>query len=169
MPDYTDSADLTSRFDIRSICQLVSDTGVPVQESALSADGKVIAALDDAEGEVAAMLLVGGRYNADDLAALTGTSLAYLKYIICNIAMLHLLGRRPTVNAKLYESLTKLRESHIKALQDGSAIFGGNVADEAAARPVVDGVSHQDHVNTNSIRIRKPRYFAVSPYPVGRQ
>jgi phage gp36-like protein len=169
MADYTTAADLTARFDARSIQQLVSDTGTPVLPSELTTDVKLIAALDDAEGEVTANLLVGGRYTTTELAALTGTALAYLKYIICNIAMLHLLGRRPAINAKLYEQLKELRETHLKALQDGHAIFGGNDEDADAGRTSVDGISYQDMVNNDSIRIRKPRYFATPSIPIGRR
>tara|TARA_R110002110_G_scaffold412840_2_gene639295 strand:+ start:2441 stop:2950 length:510 start_codon:yes stop_codon:yes gene_type:complete len=169
MSDYTDADDLTARFDTRSIQQLVSDTGTPVLPSDLTTDANLAAALDDAEGEVTAMLLVGGRYTVLELAALTGTALSYLKYIICNIAMLHLLGRRPSVNAKLYEQLKELRETHLKALQEGHAIFGGEDADVDAGRVSTDGISHQDMVNNDSIRIRKPRYFGVASLPIGRR
>ncbi|MCP4783364.1 MAG: DUF1320 domain-containing protein [Fuerstiella sp.] len=169
MSDYTGADDLTARFDTRSIQQLVSDTGTPVLPSDLATDANLAAALDDAEGEVVANLLVGGRYTTTELAALTGTALAYLKYIICSIAMLHLLSRRPAVNAKLYEQLKELRETHLKALQDGHAIFGGDDEDVDAGRVSTDGVSHQDMVNNDSIRIRKPRYFGNPSLPIGRR
>ena len=169
MADHVDSDDLNARFDARSIAQLASDTGTAIAITQFSTDVNVTAALDSAEGEILSALLVGGRYTADDLTALTGSHQAYLKDLICRVAMLLLLRRRPKVDAKLYEQLNKFWETNLKALQDGKAIFGGNQSDIDASRANVDGISYNDMVNINSIRTRKGRYFPVPDLPVGRQ
>lgn len=168
MASYVDSDDLTARYDSRTVAQLASDTNAPVALSNLGTDPNVSAAVDDAEGEVVAALLVGGRYASDDLSSLTGTAQAYLKRIICEIAMLRLLQRRPKLDPRLYEQLEKVRETHLKTLQDGKAIFGGNDADIEASRAVVDGISTSDMININSIRVRKERYFPRPELPRGR-
>jgi phage gp36-like protein len=168
MATYVSGSDLRERYDVRAISQLVSDTSSPIPVSSIDANTNVATALNDAEGEVLAALLAGGRYSTDDLDLLTGTALAYLQRIICDIAMLYLIQRRPKLDTALFERLTQIYETHLKRLQDGKAIFGGNSATEAAARPSVDGVSYNDLVKINSIAVRKPRFFPRPELPIGR-
>jgi phage gp36-like protein len=74
MPTYAAADDLIKRFDERDIQQLVVDDSSDSTTVDVSSNARVETALDDAEGEVIAALRKGGRYEAAQLAALTGTS-----------------------------------------------------------------------------------------------
>ena len=76
---YASVADLKKRFDVRTLGDLASDDGTQVASANLPADENVLAALDDASGEIDSAVLVARRYTTSDLTALTGNSLAYLK------------------------------------------------------------------------------------------
>lgn len=130
MPTYVSASDLTARFDERDIQQLVIDDSSDGATVDVTTNARVTAALDDAEGEVIAALRKGGRYEAEQLAALTGVDLAYLKRIICDIAMVHLLRRRPTFAPEVFKAYDDIRKGHIKDLQDGNSVI---TADEPAA------------------------------------
>lgn len=130
MPTYVATSDLTARFDVRDIQQLVLDDASDSTVVDVSDNPIVETALDDAEGEVISALRKGGRYNAARLAALTGADLSYLKRIVCDIAMVHLLRRRPTFNPEVLETQDKARKGYLKDLQDGSSVITG---DEPAA------------------------------------
>ena len=130
MPTYVSASDLTARFDERDIQQLVIDDSSDGATVDVTTNTRVTAALDDAEGEVIGALRKGGRYEAAQLAALTGVDLAYLKRIICDIAMVHLLRRRPTFSPEIFKTYDDIRKRHIKDLQDGNSII---TADEPAA------------------------------------
>lgn len=130
MPTYVSASDLTARFDERDIQQLVIDDSSDGATVDVTTNTRVTAALDDAEGEVIAALRKGGRYEAAELDALTGADLAYLKRIICDIAMVHLMRRRPTFSPEVYKAYDDIRKGHIKDLQDGNSVI---TADEPAA------------------------------------
>lgn len=142
MPQFVTAEDMIARFDERDLQQLVLDDGeqsdlVDVRDSI-----KLDTALDDAEGEVIAALRKAGRYDSAELAQLSGTDLSYFKRVICEIAMVHVLRRRPTFRPELLEAYTKIRESHIKEIQNGSSILSSNEpVDTAAGRVSVDGPS----------------------------
>lgn len=150
MPTYVSASDLTARFDERDIQQLVIDDSSSGDTVDVTTSTRVAAALDDAEGEVIGALRRGGRYAAAQLAALTGADLAYLKRIVCDIAMVHLLRRRPTFSPEVFAAYESIRKGHIKDLQDGNSVL---TADEPAA--VVAGaisnegpsVAEWDHMN----------------------
>lgn len=70
------------RCDQRTVAELVSDTGAPVDVASLGADANLAASLLDATGEVEAAAMHGGRYRPDDLAALTGAAQGRLQRLI---------------------------------------------------------------------------------------
>jgi len=89
---YATPTDLSARFDEAIIKDLASDTGDPVDN--ITTDTKVLAALDDASGRIESACTVSRLYSPDDLAGLTGNTLALLKRITCELAMAYLMGRR---------------------------------------------------------------------------
>jgi phage gp36-like protein len=123
MPTYCSASDLLARFDERDIQQLVIDDSSDSTTVDVTDNPRVDIALDDAEGEVISALRKGGRYEATQLAALTGVDLAYLKRIICEIAMVHLLRRRPTFASETLKFYEDIRKGHIKDLQDGNSVI----------------------------------------------
>ena len=98
MAAYAEPSDLVNRLELPTIQRLISDDGQDVPAEDLATDDKLLAALEDASGDVEAAMLVGKRYSVEDLEGLTGNSLATLKRITCTIALAYLLERRPTVH-----------------------------------------------------------------------
>lgn len=168
MAEYVSASDLILRFDERDIQQLVVDDLSDPSVVDVTSNTRVDAALDDAEGEVIAALRKAGRYNADELAALTGTDLAYLQRIICEIAMVHLLRRRPNMKPEVLEAYEKIRKNNIKDLQDGASIITADEpADEAASLASVDGPTITEWNNMNLWRDRS-NYFPARMERQGR-
>jgi phage gp36-like protein len=164
---FCDGSDLVARCDRRAIAELASDTDSSVDDVAITTDSNVLLAIEDAEGEVIANLLAGGRYTVTQLAELTGSQLAFLKRIICEIAMLHLYRRRPSWNADLLTAYEKLAEMYLKKLAKGDAIFGGDDGRLEAARPSVDGPTISQTRSLNYITDRSG-YFRRQILPDGR-
>lgn len=168
MPEIVSAADLTTRYDARSIAALASDTGTPIWTDDIANDMKVLTAIDDAEGNVFGYLMSNGRYTVEQLAALEGSRLAYLKRIICDMAMLHLLQRRPKVDEALFNQLRAVVDDHIKQIKNGESILQNDDRSLDSTRVSVDGVSYQDLAQKNSVRIRTQRYFGLPELPRGR-
>jgi hypothetical protein len=162
--------DLLARADRRDIAELAVDTDSPVDDVAISTSPNVIVALEDAEGEVIANLQAGGRYSVAQLSALEGTSLSFLKRMICELAMRHLYRRRPSWKPELLDAYEKLTAMYLKRLSKGDAIFGGDddIQDrQEAGRPSTDGPTLTDISQLNFITDRSG-YFRKRVLPNGR-
>jgi phage gp36-like protein len=95
MTAFATAADMTKRYDVRLLGDLVSDGGVRVGHPDILVDVNLQTAIEDAAGEIMTALLTGRRYSEADLHALTGNSLQFLKRINCVLALDNLYGRRP--------------------------------------------------------------------------
>lgn len=154
---YAEPADLIKRVRPETLRDLVSDGSVPVTEDELETDVNLLAALDDASGEMDAALRVGNRYTTAALAALTGNSLAYRKRICCDLAFANLLKRNGSY-AEAEEKGKSAKEA-LDALRKGLNIF--DIEDNAeAGLPESAGPSVQQIINANGIRERTPHYYA---------
>lgn len=91
---YASPDDMISRFDVRTLRDLSSDTGDRTDESDLETNAKILAALDSAAGKINAACLQGERYSVDDLAGLKSDSKAFLVDINCVVAWGHLWRRK---------------------------------------------------------------------------
>lgn len=134
-------SDLAKRFDVRDIQELVVDDNSDASIIDITTDAIVAEMLNDARGEVVAALRRSGRYNDEDLEALQDENAAYVKRIVCEIAMLHLLRRRPRFSPGLLEAYEKIRTGHLKDLQDGNSILSPSDEAEAAGRASTDAPS----------------------------
>lgn len=164
---FVTGEDLIARVDQREIAELAVDSESPVDSVAVSTHANVLLALEDAEGEVIANLQAGGRYTVAQLQALTGSSLSFLKRMICEIAMIHLYRRRPSWKPELLEAYEKIAEMYLKRLSKGEAIFGGDPERLEASRPSFDGPTLSDYKNLNLITDRSG-YFRNRVLPNGR-
>ena len=118
---YATGADLVLRFDARTLGDMIGD-GESVEEDDVPTHPVVTMALEDASGDIDMALKLGNRYSASDLANLTGTSLASLKRVTCEIALSHLLKRR-IGRAEEYEAQRKLAETTLERLRKGDIVF----------------------------------------------
>lgn len=123
MPSYATPQELVERFDLRTVGQLVTDDQQQLSHTAVVAHQNVLTALQDASGRVESALLHGGRYKVTDLTSLSDNSQNYLKLIVCTLAMVSLLRRRPGCFTELLSQLTAEAEEHIKQLKSGSEVF----------------------------------------------
>jgi len=158
MPEYVSASDLVARFDERDIQELVLDDNSDASVVDVSTNSRVETCLLDAEGEVVSALRRGGRYDADELAALTGSGQSYLKRIICEIGMLHLLRRRPMFRPEMLEAYEKVREGSLKAIQNGDSVISSAPEDTEAGLVHVDGPSVSEFNQANLWRDRS-NYF----------
>lgn len=140
MIDVTGS-DLSDRFDERDIRELVVDDGSNANVVDISTNSRITVALDDARGEVVAALRKSGRYTDADLEALGGVNASYLKRIVCEIAFLHLLRRRPNFSPQALEAYEKARAGYLKDLQDGNSILSDSDDSITSGRASTDGPS----------------------------
>lgn len=120
---YADSDDLIARYDVRTIREYASDEDARVTAGSLSTNDRVTAALLGASGEVEAAVTIGGRYIPDDLDDLTGSSLAFLKDLVCALAMGRLFLSRPDRKGEPPQSVKDAREMLV-ALSEGAMVFG---------------------------------------------
>ena len=160
---YAASTDLTARFDERVIADLASDSGEPVGD--LSSDATVEAALDDASGRIDAAVTVAQHYTPTQLAALTGTDLALLKRLTCELAMLFLMGRRQeSWLGNDYERLEKRVEDQLDRLRRGERLFGLE-ANRNAGLPTIDGPTTTQYDNLHLLRGRVHNFYPERVLP----
>lgn len=95
----------------------------PLPDSAIAAHTNLTTAINDALGRFEAAVQSGGRYSIAELESLTTTSLAYAKKIICMIAMVSLMGRRPGTHNMEREQMLKESEGYLSALAAGKDVF----------------------------------------------
>lgn len=164
---FVDGNDLLARSDRRDVAELAVDSDAAVDDVAVATHTNVLQALEDAEGEVIANLLAGGRYTVTQLQELEGSALAFLKRMICEIAMLHLYRRRPSWKPEILEAYTKLAEMYLRRLSKGDAIFGGDSDRADASRISIDGPTLSQISQLNFITDRSG-YFRPRVLPNGR-
>lgn len=160
---------MAARFDERTLRDLASDTGEPVAD--LASDGKIGVALEDASGRVDSALTVANLYSADDLAGLTGNSLALLKRIVCGIAMGYLWSRRHAdVGNQDLHAAQQEAEEYLDRLRKGERLFASVAAARDAGTPEVDGPSALDYENLNLLPDRTKNFYPAraTRLPVGR-
>lgn len=156
---YAAASDLIARYDARTLGDLVSDTGTRVASGSLAADPNIVAALDDASGEIEAALLMGERYSVADLAALTGNSLALLKRICCDCAMALIYGRRPEEQwADRRAAAEQVKAIHLERLANGERVFNVEGIPEAG-NPTIGGPSAIAVRRLNMIVDRTQHYY----------
>jgi len=163
MASYAEPADLVKRFDAREVAQLASDTGEPV--GSVTLDPVVLLALEDASGDIDSALLAAGRYTADDLEGLEGNSLALLKRMTCELAMVYLMERRPDLSEEQTRRHEAIRKRHLEPLRQGVNVFGLEATVEAG-QPSVEGPTVQEVAQLNLIKTHSEgRYYPRRRFP----
>jgi phage gp36-like protein len=166
---YALPTDLINRYDEQTLKDLVSDTGTP--EVDLTANPKILAALDDASGMIDAAVTVGEMYQVTELEALTGTAKAFLSRLTCDLAMQFLQSRR--ASPEMLEWLAqqrKMTDDVLNQIRNGGRVFG-LAANRDAGLPKADGPTAVAHSNLNLITTRTKNYYpsVAQRFPVGRQ
>lgn len=122
---YASSDDLIKRYDVRTVCELLSDTNTPVTASSLSSNTSLSALLLGSSGWLESACTVGNRYAITDLAGLAGASLEMLKDLVCGFTMFQLWSRRPARMAQMeLPAMAGLAMDMLDKLREGERIFG---------------------------------------------
>lgn len=119
---YATPADITARYDLRTLGDWCGDQGRRVDPVSLKTDTNMLTALADASGDIESACFVSAKYSADDLNALTTQSLSLLKRICSDIACGYLASRRPDLNNP-YETRYLQALEKLEQLRNGQRIF----------------------------------------------
>lgn len=118
-------ADFLNRVDHRSIGQLASDNNIPIAESSLASNGKVLAAVKDACGYVESAAYMGERYYKEDLEAIASTDCHarnMLYRLVSDQAVMLMIERRPDLDIKPTAGMMRSME-WLEQLVEGKRIF----------------------------------------------
>jgi len=160
---YAAPSDMAERFDERIIKDLASDTGQAV--ASITADTKVLAALDDGAGRIDSAATVGQQYTSANLAALTGTALSLLKRLNCELAMLFLMGRRQDKwLSDGYEKMERRCEEQLERIRKGERVFG-LTANRDAGLPTIDGPTTTEYRDLYLVRDRVQNFYPARVLP----
>lgn len=161
MTAFADYSDMIARYDARNLGNMCSDDGNRIEESELSSNSKMTAALDTATGWVKSAVQQGYRYKDEQLAALTGEGLSLLKDITCQVAYWVLMRRKP------YQKEDDIRRVYkeeaddlLEKLRTGLYVLDVATAQDAGL-PEADGVTRieiQNNWNLVADRARG-RYY----------
>lgn len=155
---YATATDFTDRYDANDLGDLAADDGTQVASASLAINRKIIAALDDASGEIDAALLVGGRYEPSQLRDLIGHSRAHLVRLTCDIAMARLLMRRPGRDIEKSKAIQELAEKSLERLRHGENAF--NLSDQVEAQlETTQGLTAVEYSQSGLIRDRVRNYY----------
>jgi phage gp36-like protein len=164
---YAAPADLIDRFDQNDVGQLCSDDKRVISVVDLVSNQRCLTALNDASGDIDGALMVGNRYNANDLATLSPNSTFKLKRVCCEIAMMHLVNRRVGWNPAKAKEIRELAEKNLERLRNGENTFNIQASMDAG-EPVVDGPTMQDYTKLNLIRDRVKNFYPPRYNPNNR-
>lgn len=151
--------DLLDRFDQRLIADLAADDGNPPGGTEILTHPRVVAALQDAIGEVRSAVLQGKRYTWEELEALGTEDLAYLKRVVTTRAILNLAAARvSTFGQENYHAAQRWVEEKLDQLARGERIFATAGA-QAAGLPKTEGPSLVSLQRMNLLVDRCAEYY----------
>lgn len=93
---YCTPAQFVELFDVRLAGDYLSDTGQRLPPPDVLASTILSALLKTASGRLESQLVRGGRYTPDDLNALTGNGVQFLRQVVAGLTAFYLWMRRPT-------------------------------------------------------------------------
>lgn len=169
MSAYATPADMINAFDASILGDVVSDTGVQIDESGLADNPKLLSALLRASGEVEAAVIAGGMYTPAELAALSGNGQALLVEVVCCVAMCKLLRRRPSTRTEeLQKGVCGDAKDLLQALRKGDAVFGGSANATDGTLPETTGPTSATFANLNMTVDQTKNYYPRRRLPYGR-
>ena len=169
MASYADGNDLIARYDVDTVGDLATDQRESSDPSIVPNLPNVLTALADASGEIDVALVVGERYQPEQLAALTGNSQSKLKRICCDIAMSLLCSRRVGHEyLELSEAVGKTSRGHLRSLSNGENVFGLPSVSQASVIDV-GSISVVDLDRRNLLPSRMSNFFPTDSQRMPRQ
>jgi phage gp36-like protein len=150
--------DLVKRYDIDMVGDLATDEREHLDRDDVPSHPRVVAAMEDADGEIEAALLAGGQYTVADLNGLSGNALSHYKRIACSIGMAFLFEARPGFRPEVAEAIAKQSREHVQALRRGENVFGIPAVLSAGTLDYAT-VSVATIENRNTLPDRMPQFF----------
>lgn len=120
---YATGDDLALRYDIDWVGDLATDNRETLSRGAVATHPAVLVALDGASGQVQAALIQGGQYSVEDLSTLNGVNAAYLRDLVCGLAIIRLWERRSEAVPDNAETIQAKWWGLIEKLEKGGNIF----------------------------------------------
>jgi hypothetical protein len=135
---YITAQDMLDFKDNRVLGQLVRDDNTEATPTQLLTDSRLAKGMSFASGQLESAVLQSQHYAVADLQALQGNSLAYMKWILANLTMKWLYGRRGGPEpAKQDMDLFEWAEARLDDIKSGLAIFAFQEV-EAAGNPMTE-------------------------------
>lgn len=162
MAVYATGQDLIDCFDVDMVGDLAQDSREEQDVSSVPGLPIVGKFLEQASGALEVALIAGGRYRPEQLVALTGVNQAFLKRVVCTIAMSMLFKRRPSQQyLEIAKQFFEESEGYLRALQTGKNLF--NIEENKAASTIeLQSVSSVEIDNLNLLPSRMSNYFPSS-------
>lgn len=162
---YATVDDFLERYDVRDIGDMLSDNNVALTAAQCQTSKNLLAALNDASGQIDAAVMVGERYTPRDLRNLTANSAHNLIRITCELALLNLMLRRPgRVPPEQVKAMRELSQASLEQLSKGQAVFETSTA-VTAGQPSITTITHQEYTNLNLLRDRAEGYYPSRQLP----
>jgi len=162
MASYASGEDLFKRYDTQLLLRLLSDAGpAPLSRNDALTHENLTFALEAASGQVESALLHGARYSAADLAGLTGNAGEYLKDIVCCLAMVRIMNRRPETHAEFRKEMIQQQREYLELLQSGKDVF--NLTAHVDAGVIAKVETSETVVLTRNLRADQLRGHLFSP------
>lgn len=120
---YATGLDLLTYFDAGLVGRLVEDNYAELSNADIANHPVVLAALEAASGRFEAALQFGKKYSVQDLLTLTTNSRNYMTSVVCKLAMVHIMGRRPGNHEREREFLKNEIDLFLDALSHGKEVF----------------------------------------------
>lgn len=170
MTAYASYLDLVERCDERVLTDLASDDNEPEADPVNNT--KITGALDAASGMIEAACFTAELYTPDQLNALTGNAEALLKDIVCQLALVRLIRRRPEKYAA--DDVSAMREEaeeYLDRLRKGERLFWSIDGTQAGAGlPTVNGPTAITYARLNMLPDRTKNFYParITRLPIGR-
>ncbi len=156
---YASPQDLLERYDVRTVGELASDTGIPLTAQQMKTSARILAAILDASGALESACIVGNRYTPHDLQSLTGASANFCKMLVCDLAMGRLVMARPTKDET--PQFYTMALQWLERLRLGERIFGLQETADAGARITEDPFLESDLARLNLATYQCQRLFGI--------
>lgn len=134
---YCTPAQFVNGADIRTVAQLLSDTGSPMTTAQVQASPVLFQLLAEASGWLESECFKGQRYTPTDLQSLQGNSAADLAAIVRGLTIFKLWERRPDLRMNL-PTAAQVALKRLTDLKNGEAVFGILEAMEAGIESSVN-------------------------------
>jgi phage gp36-like protein len=158
---YADVDDLVARYDVRSLCQLASDTGTSVSPTQLLTNTRVLECLLDASGMVEAAVMTGGQVSVEALQLLAASDTAgarYLKRLVCNLTLGLLFLARPDRTGEVPAAYVSAEED-LQKIRSGDLVLSLQEQQEAGGAVKLVPEDAADVEDRRGVTVEAQRYF----------